>query len=721
MFLRRFYFTVIYLSLLLAGLASSQTPEDDDIVKINTSLVQLDAVVTDQAGNPVSDLGKDDFEIWQDGKRKDIANFSFINTSAKNVEFNQNRESLTNLSSVPSRQRMNGTGRVITFIVDDGNCTSSLTGMDLARRGLTDFINEQMFATDLVAIYRTRSGSGLLQQYTSDKSTLLKVVKKIRWFPSLGCSNTGDFFLAARQHDSADKDGDKVNPDDLSGDGLTPDERNRQKMQATDDNNRDNQIVGTLGVLRYIVKGLDRVRGRKIVFLMSDGFPTLDEKGNSRQARDMLGKLTEEANRSGVVLNTIDVRGVFSPGMITAADDIKTTKDFGPDKSSTEDVTKARIEQFNDSQNGLAFLADETGGRFYRGSNNLAVHLERAMKIEKGYYLLGYEPDEETFKGTKFHTIQIKLKRPELKVYSRNGFLGTEDRVKNAGRSENGDLYDAIVAPLPEAGLDLRLTAFFVNTANQGNFVRSLVHIDGKKIGFAADKDGRVRAAFEVVAVTLNEKNEVVDEFTRTHTIRVEKQTVDFIRDHGLVYATDVSVRKPGVYNFRVAMKDVNSDLVGSASQVVEVPKLKSGEIYLSGLTIGVVDNNGRFVPPASKPPEKAISLAGSDGVPEIRTFSENSKLGYSWVLYNARTDRQTGEPKVLTSIKLYKDGKLISESIPKDAQFGLQSDWSRIKLKGYLVLNEETGPGDYALQLVAKDLVSGKLSSQWIDFEVVR
>lgn len=715
-------FSTAILILLCTTLANSQTtdPIEDDIVKINTSVVQLDAVVTDKDGNPVFDLTRDDFDVFQDGKRKDISSFTFVDTSVSSEKAATERKVDKNSPIAPIRQKANSTGRVITFVVDDGNCTSSLAGMGAARRALEDFISKQMFPTDLVAIYRTRSGSGLLQQYTSDKSQLLKVAKKIRWLPSLGCSSNGDIFEAVRQNYSANPNGDQVDPNDPNNDGLTPDERDRRQKQEIEDRNRDNQIVGTLGVIRYLVKGLDRIRGRKVVFLLSDGLPTKDERGNSGEAFNALRNLAEVANRSAVVLNTVDVRGVVNPLFLSAADDINPTSDFGLNNSSTEAVSNRREEQFRDSQTGLEFLADQTGGNFYRGNNDLSVLVGRALNIEKGYYLLGYEPDEETFRGTKFHTIEIKLKRPGLTVYSRNGFVGRADSVKPKSRSENGELYEAIFAPLPTAGLDLRLTAFFGNSASEGNFVRSLIHIDGKNINFSDDKNGMRKAAFDVVAVTLNEKNEVVDEFTRTHTVRIQKQGEQFVRENGLAYTTDVKVKKPGVYNFRVAMRDTNSGLLGSATQIVEIPNMRDGNIYISGLTIGESNENGVYDTPDGKTPETAISLVRSTGTPEVRSFRIGTRVGYSYTIYNAKVNSKSKAPSISIGLNLYKNGELFIKGEPKIAEFGAQNDWSRIKLDGAIRLNQGIESADYALQIVAKDLIGNKISSQWVDFEVL-
>src|SRR5687767_13907346 len=183
------FLTVLFFAFTIPVLTQTPKPlptpiEDDDVVKITTKLVQFDAVVTDKNGNQIKDLKADDFEILQDGKPQTITNFSYVNTESlaqsSQVTTVKNGKSVV---SPPLPVRPGNTGRIITFIVDDGNCAASLVGMTATREALEKFIVEQMQPSDLVAIYQTRGGTSLLQQYTSDKSQLMSVARKIRWYP----------------------------------------------------------------------------------------------------------------------------------------------------------------------------------------------------------------------------------------------------------------------------------------------------------------------------------------------------------------------------------------------------------------------------------------------------------------------------------------------------------------------------------------------------------
>ncbi len=704
------FFLFSSLALYAQQVQPTPPPTDDDVVKITTKLVQFDAVVTDKDGNQVKELNIADFEILQDGKPQKITNFSYINTEspAQSSPVTTVKNGKNVVLPPPARVRPETGGRILTFIVDDGNCTASQIGMTAAREALSKFVAEQMLPNDLISIYQTRGGSSLLQQYTSDKTQLMRAARRIRWYPPPGsCGGYGGDFFEAARIDSTGK---------TSGQGSFESEENRKTREQNEDSIRDNQAVGTLGVIRYVVRGLGKIGGRKVVFLLSDGLPLRTRTGRNRQAFDALRDLTDAANRASVVFNTVDVRGVVNPLMVNASDEVYVRED--PD--ATGKIAERRTAELYNSRDGLFYLANETGGNFYKDQNFLDNPIRQALKLEKGYYLLGYEPDDETFKDKDFNKIEIKLKRPDLKISSRAGFLGrTDNETAPKKRTGDGELYEAIVAPLPRAGLNVRLSAFFANDSAQGNVVRSLVHLDGGELTFVDDANGFKKAVFDVVAVTLNEKNEVVDEFNRTHTFKIEAAAMPLIKQNGLIYTTDVPVKKAGNYNFRLAVRDASSKMLGSASQIIQVPDLKKSKIFLSGLTVSAVDANGKFVSPSAVKPENALSLTDSTAVPAIRRFRPNTILAYAYTLYNAQTDKTTNQPKLTVQVNLYRDGTIISEGKPQAAQSEKPTDPTRINDYGYLRLNANIEKGDYALQIIVKDLLTNETTSQWIDFEV--
>lgn len=713
-------FTFALLLSLLASVSifaqqSAPTPpaDEDDVVRITTKLVQLDAIVTDDKGNHVTNLTADDFEVLQDGKPQKITNLTYVQTVAPDADTPQETRKITKsvVPPPPAKSRIAPNGRLLTFIVD--NCNTSWTSMYAIREGLIKYVETQMLPNDAVAIYQTRGGASLVQQFTSDRAQLLRIIRKVNWIPGSGCDNNIDLFESARADYTIKARGE--------GEKAFESPETRARREAAEDIRREVQTVGVLGVLNYVVRGLERIPGRKVVFLLSDGMPIFSREGGTTRVRAALRDLTDLANRASVVFNTIEAFGVISPDVIGADDDILPDTPNAALPSSTDRVSFDRRNAIIRAQDGLRVLAKDTGGRFFTNNNFLDVPVKRALNLEKGYYLLAYQPDDETFKGKNFNKIEIKLKRPELKIASRAGFIGrTDEETKPKHRSGDRGLYEAIVAPLPESGLNLQLTAFFTN-ANGGNFVRSMLHLDGNDITFVDQPNGDKKAVFDIVAVTLNEKNDVIDDFNRTHSVTVPASAIPTIKRNGLIYSVDVPVKKDGVYYYRVAVRDANSKMLGSASQVIEVPNLKKDRIFLSGLMLSLIDINGKFNVPTIINASKPISAANSTAVPAIRQFRRGMFLAYSYTIYKPALDKATGKPNLTVQVNIYRDGKIVTEGKPEAAQLEAQTDWTRVNDYGYVRLKPTMEPGDYILQVIVKDTLKNQATSQWIDFQVTQ
>src|SRR5262249_24846098 len=139
---------------------------------------------------------------------------------------------------------------------------------------------------------------------------------------------------------------------------------------------------------------------------------------------DRLRKLTDAANRSSVVIYAIDPRGVVNTSV--SAEDVAA----GWSPRELAQVSTQRTRELIESQDGMIALTQRTGGLF-RHNNDVPGSLREVVDDGDGYYLLGYQPDSSTFdekaRVPKFHTINVRMKRPELRVRSRTGFFGTAD------------------------------------------------------------------------------------------------------------------------------------------------------------------------------------------------------------------------------------------------------------------------------------------------------
>src|SRR5215211_236732 len=153
--------------------------KDDDVVKINTNLVQVDAVVT-KDGKPVTNLTADDFEIFEDGKRQAITSFAFISNVPNTAPQPVAKDTKKPATVVPfGPVKPNETRRTMAVVVDDLGLSAE--SMHQVKRQLRKFVTEQLQPNDLVAIIRTSGEMGALQQFTNDKRILTRAVDQLRW------------------------------------------------------------------------------------------------------------------------------------------------------------------------------------------------------------------------------------------------------------------------------------------------------------------------------------------------------------------------------------------------------------------------------------------------------------------------------------------------------------------------------------------------------------
>src|SRR5881227_2557408 len=165
-------------------------PEKDDVVRITSNLVQVDAVVTDKKGNPVTDLRPEDFEIYEDNRPQKITNFSFVSVepgaqpagtpapeSATAHAHTRTGEAVAPVP--PVHLRPEEVRRTFALVVDDLGL--SFESMHFVRNALRKFVDEQMQPGDLVAIILTGAGVGALQQFTSDKRLLYAAIDRVKW------------------------------------------------------------------------------------------------------------------------------------------------------------------------------------------------------------------------------------------------------------------------------------------------------------------------------------------------------------------------------------------------------------------------------------------------------------------------------------------------------------------------------------------------------------
>jgi VWFA-related protein len=688
------------LALLLAGPAAAAAGQEPPparsgiVVRVTVGLVQVDAVVTDKQGHPVTDLTPADFVIREAGQEREITHLSYVRLTpppapnatepAAGPEASAGAEPAPSAGATPAlapRVR----GRMITIVVDDLNI--SFEGLARLRDALDRYIETGLAPGDRVALLRTAGGVSVMEQFTSDTARLHAAVDGLRYsyvgMAGLGGPGVIDTKMPFRGPSSH-----------TDGKGL---EALRSNMVE----------VGTLGALRRIVKGLAPFPGRKPVIVFSDGFRIGRLRGLTEP---YIRGLTDEANRASVAVYTISTLGLW-PEAIQAADNLTYLGMPGAvvSKSPGPRGFRARF----DAEESLSYLADRTGGLMVKASNDPGRGLDRVLADQEGYYLIGFTPPASFFETEggrpRFHKIRVSVRRPGLHVRSRAGFYGVPDAAAGGAAPRGERLAAALVSPFAAADVGLRLQTLFVDDEKAGPTLRAMLRIDGRDLTFVEKPGGGWQVVLDVAAVTYGADGAAVDRKDQTFTISTQA-TERPGPDTAFYYTVHLPVTKPGPYQLRVVVQDTATRRLGAAGEVVLVPDLQKGQLALSGILVHGATG-------------EAPAAEGSDGGQAlVGRVKPGGSFDYAFQILNARRDPVTERPRLQTQVRLWHGEKAVYEG-PRTPLPLEHAGGQRVAAGGRLNLGANLEPGDYGLQVIVTDTLAPSarsVATQWARLEVV-
>ena len=697
-----------------AQLTPAQTPERKstqdrpDVLVVNTEVVQTDVMVFDKEGRFVKDLKREDFQLRVDGKPKQIEFFEKIQTGSVNEELQlaaaRGRARNTPTSGPTTGPRPLDRGRPVYFYVDDLHM--DLPGLNDTRKLILTFINTQMQQNDEVAIASASGQIGFLSQLTDNKTVLRSALDRlklrpysVRDFETPRMTEHQALLISNYDRDVTDYFAEQLmrnNP----GLGREQAEQMVRSRASIILRQAANVTANTLTGLESLVRSSDEVPGRKLVFFISQGFFIDDQNSDSR---DRLRRITNTAARSGVVIYSIDARGLSVGGINAAMDSVV-------DPSGR--LALAAGQELSASQDGLNTLAVDTGGRAFFNSNALEVAVKRGVEETSTYYLLAWKPDSEATRSNKFRRIEVKIVgRPELTVQVRRGFfdLPSEVQTKPAADAKAAnpgeDLRRSLRAPYPKLQIPLSLQLNYVNTREKGDSLYVTVQVPTQVLSFTP-LDGKHTAVVDLLGVVYNQEGDPGASFNKKVTIS-SKSFEATQGNESVAYSFPVYL-KPGLYQTRVAARDVQSGRTGSAHEWIEVPDVSSGQLGLSSILLGAR---------SQLPISNAASPLPDDSSTQVRPgnrFSPNDSLRFVVIIYNA-----TGTPPdVAIQVQVVRDNQPVVTAPLKKVSLEGVEDLKRIPYAAELSL-AGLPAGRYMLQVSIVDRVSKTSATRQARFDI--
>ena len=574
--------------------------------------------------------------------------------------------------------------------------------MPRVRDLLSDFVTNKMQNGDLVAIVRTVGGKGLLEQFTSDRQILRRAIAQlgVRSIPPyLSFAGNDAGRLAAPPSPLADATASQtINSDsDFAG----PSEGTNQIPRA----------LLALSVSNYVVDSLRQISGRKSLVLVSGGLPlfNIDSGIVVSDIGQLFRIVKDNAMRSGVVINTMDVRGLRATGVVAKFVDTPGRSALGGGTFAGGDFSTIGrgpdLELLGErpltEQMTLSALAGDTGGVSVINSNNFSEGLDRVLNRSKGYYRLAYRPTEKF--DRKFHKLEIKVRRGGAHVYAAGGYYAREDKGSKPATKEEEIIF-AAKSPLARRDLDIAAELQYTFLPNNQAQLDINTFIDAHKLNLKADSEEKYQTSFDVVGF-------VVDQLGRTRggisqTVKANLTKADYRRAlaTGLTYTASTQLT-PGYYQVRLVVREVGTGNIGTVSKYFEVPDLNNKQVTMSSILLYEISPTD-----AVKNPQQ-LSAA--------RVISRRQDLRYAAVIYNTKND---GGKAQATSRLIVSQGDKVLFQEPEQPLKTPGTNAGQLLRVGQLGLSK-VNPGRYVLTLVVTDpLADKKHQTVWrsTDFMVV-
>jgi len=573
----------IFPTLVFSQTKPEPSGDTQDVIKFDTSLVQTDVMVFDKQGRFVDGLKPEQFQLKINNTQREI---SFFERIASGGSANETRAAKPDQPNSIDTRKADAQRRSVIFFVDDLHLAPD--SLARTRKALLEFIERGIGEKDLVAITSPSGQIGFLQQFTSDKEALRSAVARLNYrtntkFDMDQPPMSEYIALKIREGDEQAmtyyiQEIQKQNCYRVPGSvtlicSVSP-QSARQLVQQ-----RAQQIVtqsapatdDTLRLLEGLMRTAAQVPGRKVVFVISDGFYLNDRKSGSI---DRIKKVTDAAGRAGVVIYTLDARGIVG-------DSIDITNNSPIDSKGF--LTAASIGEISASQDGLNALAADTGGQAFRNTNKpMHEWVEKVMDETSNYYLLAWKPDNDEQKRGKFKSIEISIVgRPDLKVRMRGSYFKSaalpllttkKKRDKDPAKARDDDMRLVIDAPVTQREIPAEVDLSYVMVPGVATSVIAIISIEESALPFDLI-DGKLAADVDIGGILYDDKGKPLNSFVGRLRIFQRGAESPAAKQKRAIYRFSTFV-SGGLYQVRVGIRDLKSSRSGNAMDWIKVPKL---------------------------------------------------------------------------------------------------------------------------------------------------
>lgn len=520
-------------------------------IKVQTQLVLVPADVTDAKGNPVRDMKKEDFVVFANGKRQQIALFEHIITNTNLMQPEPVPE------DVVTNEVARSSGRITIFVLDLLN--SDLEEQREARKELIDFLSKSLDTHEpLCLIAVDGNGPWMIHDFTTDPALLAAALGKVK-------------------REMTDKDIPPVSPQEQmfrmargwntrNAAANAAAEESRLHMLQLEYGMRDlglgRRIQLTLMSLMEIGNAFAGVPGRKSLIWATAGFPFDLGDASVFQSGGALHRFGDEGyfslydqtwralNQANIAVYPLDVSKLENPGYVSPAVGEPLPQHV------VVDMHVANLENF----------ADVTGGRLCDRSMDARKCFDQASTDSSDYYLLGiYDPDGPDKPG--WRKLSVRTERTNLRIRARSGYYvgSAKEQLDDTQKLEMALYSPVSFTALP---LSVRLTGQKASGKPGMKKVGFLYTLARGAVRVQAEESNQLDLHF--AAVARDPKGNQVGAFRKMANGKLTNGQVVQIREKGILFTGELEL-PPGDYTLSFAVLDKVNDRMGSVSTPAKV------------------------------------------------------------------------------------------------------------------------------------------------------
>jgi VWFA-related protein len=305
------------------------------------------------------------------------------------------------------------------------------------------------------------------------------------------------------------------------------------------------------------IKQLSAMPGQRVMVFVSPGFipSTLWLETSD---------LIDRASHAGIVINTIDARGLYTDDLLG---DIADPPRDSPRTSGFKSTYRVAAQMAQDQV--LEQLAYGTGGTFFHNRNDLDEGLREAVAAPPLSYLLGFSPQNLKVDG-RFHGLKVSLtSKQKYSIQARNGYYAPKT-IPNPVEAAKQEIREAIFSQeeLHDVPVDLQ-TQFFKKDATSAR-LSVLTHFDVKSIHFRKEA-GRNADILTIATAIFDDNGNFVTGGEKTVQMKLLDTTYNRLSRSGLTLKSSYDV-KPGTYMVRLVVRDGEGSQMAARNGAVVIP-----------------------------------------------------------------------------------------------------------------------------------------------------